>query len=196
MKTKLGLNIKIPKVIDIQDNQEVNFISPTKIIKNQCTNIIDDIYVSGYQYSLDYEFLNKNNFTHIINCAVRSKRFTSGFFEEFKYLTLDVKDDPSFDLINSIKSVIEFIETATLENPKRKILIHCFEGVSRAPTMLCAYIMWKYKYDKDTAIQFVKEKRSCVEINLGFLFQLDSLRESLSDSMNVTTTIEIPTISI
>jgi hypothetical protein len=36
--------------------------------------------------------------------------------------------------------------------------------------------MWKYNLEKETAINLIKEKRACVDINLGFMVQLEKLR--------------------
>jgi hypothetical protein len=37
--------------------------------------------------------------------------------------------------------------------------------------------MWKYKYTKDKAIEKIKEKRKCIDINLGFMVQLEKWEE-------------------
>jgi hypothetical protein len=39
--------------------------------------------------------------------------------------------------------------------------------------------MWKYKLDKESSVQSIKEKRKCVDINLGFLYQLNKWEELL-----------------
>ena len=41
--------------------------------------------------------------------------------------------------------------------------------------LVCAYLMWKYGMDSKDAINFVKERRKCIDINLGFMFQLENL---------------------
>jgi hypothetical protein len=40
--------------------------------------------------------------------------------------------------------------------------------------------MWKYNNDKDTAISKIKNIRKCVEINLGFMVQLDKWEARLN----------------
>ena len=37
--------------------------------------------------------------------------------------------------------------------------------------------MWRENLSKDTAINFLKERRKCVEINIGFLYQLNKWEE-------------------
>src|SRR5690606_20043048 len=149
-----------------------------------------EIYLSGYQIGNDYEFLKKNNFTHIINCAASSKNFTPVFYEDFNYLLLDIKDEPGCDIMYYIYLCIDFIEKAD-KNPHRKILIHCYEGVSRAPTILSSYLIWKYNYEKDYVIKLLKEKRQCVDINLGFLYQLERWNENRISQFNNDKVIKI-----
>jgi hypothetical protein len=174
MKAKLALNIKIPNNSVTEEARIPNINS----VKAECHHIIDEIYLSGYQVGNDYEFLRKNNFTHIINCASSSKSFTPVFYEDFSYLLLDIKDEPGFDIMYYIYLCIDFIENAGKTNSHRKILIHCYEGVSRAPTILSSYLIWKYNFEKDYVIKLLKEKRKCVDINLGFLYQLERWNEN------------------
>jgi hypothetical protein len=42
--------------------------------------------------------------------------------------------------------------------------------------------MWKNKWDKDTSINSIKVKRSCIDINLGFMVQLQKWEEFLKIS--------------
>ena len=166
LKNKLNLKVAIPK--RIEEKQISLSCSVTSI---DCSHIIDDIYISGYRASLDYAFLIGNNFTHIINCAGGSKTFFPLYFKEFKYYQIELRDDGNIDINDSIVKFISFVKEIS-KDKKNKILIHCSEGISRAPCLVCAYLMWKFNMDSDSAINFIKEKRKCVDINFGFLFQL------------------------
>ena len=169
MKLKnLRLNIKFSKEFEkgIQNNIDIE-----TNIKSECSEIFSNLFVSGYKYSCDYDFLLKNNFTNILNCAGGSKNFKQQKYDDFLYLTLDIKDDPEYEIKSSILVSIEYIEKCL--NSNGKLLIHCFEGISRGPTLLAGYIMWKFNLNRDEAIKLIKEKRPNIEINLGFLVQLD-----------------------
>ena len=167
----LKLSIKIPAATPVDSL----ILSDRSLSKKQSSLIIDNIYLSGYHFAQDYDFLKKNKFTHIINCAAGSQRFHPYLYHDFTYELINLKDNPGEDIEEGVKKVINFIEKATEEDPNRKILVHCFEGISRGPALLTAYLMWKYCLDKDQAIGLIKEKRPCVEINLGFMCQLDQL---------------------
>ena len=172
MKSKLSLKVKIPitSAAEYLENRKINSE------KSECSLISNEIYISCFQFSVDYDFLKKNKFTHIINCAGGSKRFRTQVYDDFSYLVLDMKDDPGFNLEESARDVIKFIEKADTQCPNRKILIHCFEGKSRAPALVISYLMWKNNYDKETALLIVKAKRPIIEINIGFMSQLENMK--------------------
>ena len=170
LKNKLGLKVSIPKEI-----QEKPISLSCSVSSTDCSHIIDNIYISGYRASLDYAFLIGNNFTHIINCAGGSKTFFPLYFKEFQYLKIDLRDDGNINLLDAAKKLISFLRDIS-KDENSKILIHCSEGISRAPALVCAYLMWKFNMNSEDAINFVKEKRHCVDINFGFLFQLKNFQ--------------------
>ncbi len=174
LKTKLSLTIKIPSNKE-NDNTLVTEmdIKDYKMQKSECNQIFENIFLSGYNLASDLDFLIKNKFTHIVNCAKSSKNFTAKNFDNFQYLNFTIEDDPGFSITESIKIFIDFIEKLNNTNPNRKILVHCFEGISRAPSLLAAYLIWKLKISKESALKIIRDKRPCIEINLGFLYQLE-----------------------
>ena len=157
LKNKLNLKVAIPK--RIEEKQISLSCSVTSI---DCSHIIDDIYISGYRASLDYAFLIGNNFTHIINCAGGSKTFFPLYFKEFKYYEIELRDDGNINITDTIVKFISFLKQVTQDK--------------KNPALVCAYLMWKFNMNSEDAINFVKEKRHCVDINFGFLFQLKNFQ--------------------
>jgi protein phosphatase slingshot len=47
-------------------------------------------------------------------------------------------------------------------------------GVSRSASVVIAYAMKAYNWNMQEAIDFVKEKRSCIKPNTAFLSQLET----------------------
>ena len=174
LKAKLSLKVKIP-INTIEPS------SPTSTHSNDCTHIVDNIYISGYKTSIDYQYLKANNFTHIINCAGGTKSFIPEYFEDFSYLTLELRDDSTSNIEQVIEQFLTFMKTHG-GNKRNKILVHCYEGISRAPALLCAYLMKRNGICFRVALERIKEKRSCVEINVGFMFQLENI-----ESRNIPT---------
>ena len=190
LKNRIQLKIKIPK----QNNQEEE--KNNKIIKivdnnrNTISQITDSIYISGYLIGKNFQYLQSNNFTHVINCSLGSSMecpidefSTSQEFEkaQIKYLSIYVRDAPEVDIIDRIFKIIDFIESDKITQNK-KILFHCIEGVSRAPAMVAGYLMWKENLTFLSAIELIKSKRQCVDINLGFNIQLNKWENFLFSS--------------
>ncbi len=186
LKSKLSLSrIKIPGAAGKEANlisfQEKEIEKKATQQKSECNLIFENIYLSGCNIASDLEFLSKNSFTHVINCAKSSRNFTAKNFENFIYLNLNIEDDPGYPILDAIRTFIDFIENTNALLPSRKILVHCFEGISRAPSLLAAYLIWKLQISKEAAIKIMKEKRSCVEINFGFLCQLEKWSKFCED---------------
>lgn len=120
LKVNIKLAAKIPsEAVQLSEEEE------NRKAKLQCSQIYDNIFLSGYNVSQDQEFLAKNEISYVLNCAAGSRNFKTELFKGIKYLLLDLKDDPGFDLIYAIYSTIDFIENAVKIDGK--VLIHCFE---------------------------------------------------------------------
>lgn len=179
LKSKLGLKIKIPMnreeecKISIEDN------------KNTISKIKDNIYISGYLIANDIDYLLNNKFTHIINCSYGSSLIShnqqNNISSTTNYLLINLRDDPSDDIIEKILKVINFVG----DNSKnKKILFHCVEGVSRGPALAAGYLMWKNNMTKSEAINLISSKRKCIDINLGFSIQLNKWEKYLNNFEN------------
>ena len=182
LKGKFQLKITIPKN-DNKEEEERKNLSQINNNNNRSSlsQITDNIFTSGYLVAKDITFLLNNNFTHVINCSRGSSMespndeiLKSQNYEKspsIKYLPIFLRDDPGADIINCFFQAIDFIESDFKKGTK-KILIHCIEGISRAPAIIAGYLMWKDNLKTENAIELVKSKRNCVDINLGFIIQL------------------------
>ena len=179
LKKKIQLKIAIPK--NKEEEKNISLVDNNNN-KPSLSKITENIYTSGYLVAKDIPFLLKNNFTHVINCSrgssMESPNDQSSEANNYdkspsiKYLPIFLRDDPGADIINCFFQTIDFIESKEESNKPKKILIHCIEGISRAPALISGYLMWKQNLKTQNAIDFVKSKRKCVDINLGFIIQL------------------------
>ena len=92
---------------------------------------------------------------------------------EFKQKIIEVDDDYRANIIQYFQECILFIEG------NDKIFIHCAAGMSRSPTIVIAYIMWKKRISLDEAIRFVREKRPAISPNANFMNQLKIFQDLL-----------------
>lgn len=53
-----------------------------------------------------------------------------------------------------------------------KILVHCEAGISRSPTICMAYLMKTKKLRLEEAFDYIKQRRSLISPNFGFMGQL------------------------
>ena len=181
LKGKFQFKIKIPKNDKEEEEKNLSQINNNNN-RSSISQITDNIYTSGYLVAKDMAFLLNNHFTHVINCSrgssmespndeiVKSQNYEKS--PSIKYLPIFLRDDPGADIINCIFKAIDFIETKNEKIINKKILIHCIEGISRAPSIIAGYLMWKENLKHEKAIELIKSKRKCVDINLGFIIQL------------------------
>lgn len=135
------------------------FVEPTKIL--------DGVYLGNYYTAKNNDKLISLNITHIIRVGKELKDY---FPNSYKYFSIRVDDEVDETLYPYFSLAYSFIEECL--NSGGTLLVHCKAGVSRSTTVLCAYIMKKKNYSFKRAIQFIKNKRPCVDPNIGFTRQL------------------------
>ena len=59
------------------------------------------------------------------------------------------------------------------------VLIHCFGGISRSPSLAAAFIMWRLRLRWAAAVAYVRERRPCVNPNGSFLKDLETFDRAL-----------------
>lgn len=100
----------------------------------------------------------------------------------FDYLNIRVYDDEKTDLLKHWDDTFKYINRARKEGSK--VLVHCKMGVSRSASVVIAYAMKAYNWDFKTALQHVKDKRSCIKPNTSFLSQLETYQGILDAMKN------------
>jgi len=92
-------------------------------------------------------------------------------------LQLDIEDDSGFEISKYWESAFKFIDKGVASGGK--VLVHCLAGVSRSPTMVLGYIMYRYGVPLKQALEIVTKARPVIAPNLGFVKQLRDLEKSL-----------------
>jgi len=96
--------------------------------------------------------------------------------DQIKYVTLNLNivDDEDADIYSLFQQCFDFIEKARQSN--HRVLVHCFQGVSRSATIILAYLLQSKAYSNlEDAIADVKFKRPLIRPNDGFKSQLKKL---------------------
>ena len=136
--------------------------------------ITDKIYLGNEDTARDKEILSKLNISNILICAEGCEPF---FPNESKYKILYIDDAIDENILSWLKEAFEFIDSSI-----NNIYIHCAMGISRSPTIVISYLMYKKKMKYEEAYDFVKEKRKVISPNSGFQEQLKKFETILEEN--------------
>lgn len=153
----------------------------------------DGVFFGDSFAANDIEFVAANKVSKIVNCAGRE---VLNHFESVgvEYLSFNWMDNDAQVIIDSrsnvVNSVSDFIDGA-LEKGE-SVLIHSVRGKSRCVTILAAYLMKKFKWKLNKALQFLQSRRSDVAIKAAFHRQLISFERRLALSVDLSSNWDIP----
>lgn len=129
--------------------------------------ITDCLYLGDAKISRDLNLLKSVGITHII-CLAGKSMFESTFI----YHMAHFKDKQDSDMLKLLPSIFEFIDNVIDQKKNNKIFIHCMAGMSRSPSIVMAYLMYKFNLTLKQSYIYVIDKRSCIRPNYIFLQQL------------------------
>ena len=126
--------------------------------------ITDKIYLGDIEGANDFNYLTKEKITHILSLIDINLQIPSTIGIEHKLI--EIEDEENQNLIKHIKECFRYIENS------KKIFIHCMCGISRSPSIVIAYLMWKTRCSLDDTYAFVLSRRIYIGPNDGFMEQL------------------------
>jgi len=132
--------------------------------------IFPGIYLSSYNISKRRDLLVEHGITHVINLSEHRNPHS----DTFTYLKIDLPDYPDSDISQYFEQTSDFICQALSSGGG--VLINCWAGMSRAPTILLAFLITRRGLDLDTALHWLQSRRSVVDPNPGFIEQLGKLK--------------------
>ena len=123
------------------------------------------LYLGGLSATRDLEMLHVHNITAVISvtdaCIPQ--------YEGIQYYRFAIRDSVDENLLAILEETCSVID----ENLKSgSVLVHCNFGVSRSGSVVVAYKGRREQLTLDDALAQLKEDRSCVCPNDGFLKQL------------------------
>jgi protein-tyrosine phosphatase len=128
--------------------------------------IIDGLYVGSFAEASNKEWLQENNISHILNLA---KELPEYFPSEFAYKKIPLEDLPTCKMNRHFSEIFRFIDEG---RKLGTVLVHCMMGISRSASAVLYYLMEKEGMSFTKARRFLKEKRTFVRPNQGFITQL------------------------
>ena len=160
--------------INYEEEEEEDFYPPESSFRmnnnNDYSEILENfLYLGNYKIANDISRLNKIGIEYIINlCQDICNNIND---KKIKFLSFNMKDSTKENIECIFYKCFDFINKCKSEN--KKILIHCYQGISRSACLVTAYLIFTKKIDSDKAFNYVQKKRKIANPNLGFFFQLN-----------------------
>ena len=111
--------------------------------------------------------IRKHEIDLIINCSPESCKHENQMKQILNIIEYNIKDYGDFEYMSLFSEIIQQIEKNINEN--KKILIHCNKGISRAPTLVLAFIMIKLKKRFEDAFSYIRQIYPKADPNIGFV---------------------------
>ena len=135
--------------------------------------VLNRLYIGSLRVARDEELLKSIGVSHVLTvCPNKPNRF-----EGIEYKIVSVRDSPEHRIDAHFDECFKFIRTALAQGGT--VYVHCFKGVSRSASIVLAYLMKYQRMRFQRALEFLKERRSAVDPNPGFVEQLKNFESIL-----------------
>ncbi|CAI5645897.1 unnamed protein product [Oreochromis niloticus] len=136
--------------------------------------ILPGLFLGPYSSAMKSKLpiLERHNITHIV-CVrqdIEANFIKPNFPHMFRYLVLDIADNPVENIIRFFPMTKEFIDGCLAT--EGKVLVHGNAGISRSAALVIAYLMETFGMKYREAFSHVQERRFCINPNVGFVHQL------------------------
>ena len=164
-----GNTNEVERIIENNNGLVTNIYQHFTNLVSEPSHIIDNIYlgsafnVSSLETLQQYEIKKILNVTREIPCL---------YPDQFTYKTISVKDTRDSFLDNYLENSYQYL-TQDVTVPT---LVHCYMGSSRSATIVIFYLMKRYLMTFSDALQFVRDKRKCVNLNTNFAEELQKFQ--------------------
>eukprot|EP00271_Cylindrocystis_brebissonii_P009056 TRINITY_DN23659_c0_g1_i1.p1 TRINITY_DN23659_c0_g1~~TRINITY_DN23659_c0_g1_i1.p1 ORF type:complete len:523 (-),score=95.18 TRINITY_DN23659_c0_g1_i1:406-1974(-) len=138
------------------------------------------LYLGDLEHAKAVSRLRELSITHLITAHTEELRLGSTAEEEsFVRLFCDLSDEFDSDISRHFESCQDFIQTAKEQGGR--VLLHCGAGASRSATLCAAYLMKEKGWRAEKAVSFLKQQRSKVNPNPGFMKALEAYEKRLAE---------------
>ena len=164
---------KYGSCISVFEGSEVAPIRPG-LIKYFPTEIIPDfLFLGDYRDGSDDIVLANLKVTHLIDASGERLSEPAAMRLAIEYFPLRIWDLEGVNIRSHFESVTSFIRSAREQRSDGRVLVHCRAGISRAATLVLAYLMEsRIELNLKNAFKSVVEKRPFVCPNASFRQQL------------------------
>ncbi|CAG9330279.1 unnamed protein product [Blepharisma stoltei] len=136
--------------------------------------IDERLFLGNEAVANSLEILTEHGITHIL---IAAKELQPHFEGSFVYKKIDIYDQSNADIRKYFGECNQFIDEAISNNGK--VLVHCYQGISRSCTIVAAYLIYKKGYSCMYTLDLIKKKHHQCCPNDGFIKQLDEYSQNL-----------------
>ncbi|CAG9334560.1 unnamed protein product [Blepharisma stoltei] len=138
---------------------------------NHMDEVIQNIFLGNFLAATNGKWLREIGIKYIIRVLDDEKvELLPGFI----YFYIKAKDTKTQNIKKYLPGALDFIDDLIKKN--EKVLVHCYAGISRSPSIVIALIMRNFRKTFDEAYEYLKERRPCIRPNKGFIKQLKELK--------------------
>ncbi|XP_070760495.1 serine/threonine/tyrosine-interacting protein isoform X1 [Enoplosus armatus] len=143
-------------------------------MRREMQEILPGLFLGPYSAAMKSKLpiLERQGVTHIV-CVrqdIEANFIKPNFPHTFRYLVLDIADNPVENIIRFFPTTKEFIDSCLATGGK--VLVHGNAGISRSAALVIAYLMETFGMKYRDAFSHVQERRFCINPNVGFVHQL------------------------
>lgn len=138
-----------------------------------CHRVLPGLWLGGWMALNNHcDELRRRKVTHVVS-VVSTKLCCElpAFIRGHLHILANDDEDAAEGLSAHFPDICRFVDAARSE-PRGIVYIHCGAGISRAPTVVASYLMWKLGVTAADALRLIKRTRPNIRPNLGFVKQL------------------------
>lgn len=187
----LSLNIPPRPLVQVFECEPRGCPRNTDDARFEASLIVPNLYLGSYSDMRCIEALRSRRIINIVNVSTDCE-LPRELENECNTLRISVEDHSDEPIKKHFQAATQFIHAALQR--KEGVLVHCRMGVSRSATIVIAFLMqYGHEYGVPpspstqlvryhTALQFVRQRRSQVSPNIGFILALRGMEGE--DSMS------------
>lgn len=132
----------------------------------EASQVLDRLYVGAYETTASiHQGLERLGVTHIVTVAHdQPPRFP----DLYKYSSYPIYDHTNEDIYPILVAASEYIDEVLTSSPSNVVLVHCYAGISRSVSVVCAYLIAHKGLSYMEALEHVRRARHFVCPNSSF----------------------------
>lgn len=145
----------------------------------EASQILDNLWLGGCSSVCNRKSLKERDIESII-IAVRGA--TASYPFDFKYDKANLNDVEGENILPEIERLLPIIHESLFE--EKGILVSCIYGRSRSCSIVAAYLIKYHNMTTEEALEFIRQKRSQISPNEGYVEQLKRFEKKIVEKRN------------